>query len=241
MMNHEMHHTAKTQNELGSDDLAQTTFSGRGVSPFPRDIRAEEIRAGLLVDVSETARSRGFACSAALTKNLWNTIARVSETLQQDGVGAYLPAVLGAARQMLPQAQSGLEEIFFEMTFTSAEQESMPHLIRLHCEPGDSGEPVITLSDPDTDPHFALGLVLITPGAVDALLEEAASPAPLLARHKHGDWGELDEFDRGQNDYAVYSDAKILSAYTLPNTRKLIWIITEADRSATTVLLPSEY
>ena len=241
MTNHESHNTAKTQDGYTGDDLTQSTFWGHGVSPFSQNIRAEEIRTGLLVDVSDTARSRGFVCSAALTRNLWNDIARVSETLKQNGVETYLSALLGAARQMLPETRSGLEETFFEMTFTNAEQQSIPYLIRLVNETGDHGEPVITLSNPDIDPYFALGRVVITPGAVNALLEEAASPAPLLARHKHGDWGELDEFDRGQNDYAVYSDAKILSAYTLPNTKKPVWIITEADRSATTILLPSEY
>jgi hypothetical protein len=69
--------------------------------------------------------------------------------------------------------------------------------------------------------------------------------APLLARHAHGDWGDdLDNFDRRQNDTAVKEGYRILSAYNVPTgngetTR--IWIITEADRSVTTVLLPSEY
>jgi len=68
--------------------------------------------------------------------------------------------------------------------------------------------------------------------------------APFLARHEQGDWGEIDDFDRQQNETALKKNLRILSAYTAPlansETAK-IWIITEADRSTTTLLLPSEY
>ena len=65
-------------------------------------------------------------------------------------------------------------------------------------------------------------------------------PAELLARHVTGDWGELAEEDRAENDYSVKNGLRVLSAYTLENGEK-IWIISEADRSATTFLKPSEY
>jgi hypothetical protein len=67
---------------------------------------------------------------------------------------------------------------------------------------------------------------------------------PLLARHGSGDWGDLDDFDARQNNTAVKEGYRILSAYevtTVNGETERIWIITEADRSATTILLPSEY
>jgi len=81
--------------------------------------------------------------------------------------------------------------------------------------------------------------VVMTPGA--AALEVDFSP--YLARHTQGDWGELDHFDKQQNETAVKAGYRILSAYTVPigdDETERIWIITEIDRSATTVLLPSE-
>jgi hypothetical protein len=61
-----------------------------------------------------------------------------------------------------------------------------------------------------------------------------------LSRHISGDWGEVDEHDRRENELSVAQGFRLLSAYTLSTGTK-VWIITEADRSATTLLLPSEY
>jgi len=83
---------------------------------------------------------------------------------------------------------------------------------------------------------FDLGYVVMTPGA--AALE--VDFIPYLVRHAAGDWGNLDAFDRRQNDLAVQQGLRILSAYNIEKDTR-IWIITESDRSATTVLLPSEY
>jgi hypothetical protein len=72
-------------------------------------------------------------------------------------------------------------------------------------------------------------------------LEEAGeSPAALLKRHVIGGWGELDEYDRLENERALTDGCRLLSAYILSSGIKF-WIITEADRSVTTLLLPSEY
>ncbi len=107
-----------------------------------------------------------------------------------------------------------------------------------------SGAPYLTIRLADEgDPKalFELGHVVMTPGAA----ELGVDFAPYLARHAQGDWGDdLDSFDRRQNDTAVQEGYRILSAYTVPvgdDETERIWIITEADRSATSVLLPSEY
>jgi len=62
---------------------------------------------------------------------------------------------------------------------------------------------------------------------------------PYLFRHLTGDWGDVDEFDKQQNDLAVKGGSRILSAYQTPAGK--LWLITESDRSATTFLLPDEY
>ncbi|MGH2536278.1 MAG: type I restriction endonuclease subunit M [Candidatus Promineifilaceae bacterium] len=95
-------------------------------------------------------------------------------------------------------------------------------------------------SKPDRNPLFGLGLIVMTPG-VAAL---GVDFGPYLARHVAGDWGDLDAFDVRQNVQAVQDGLRILSAYSVPaayGRAARIWIITEADRSATTVLLPQEY
>jgi hypothetical protein len=84
-----------------------------------------------------------------------------------------------------------------------------------------------------------LGRVVATPGALKLLLEAGGHPFDYLARHATGDWGELCAFDRRQNKIALRDGYRVLSSYDVPQGR--IWIITEADRSITTILLPEEY
>jgi hypothetical protein len=71
------------------------------------------------------------------------------------------------------------------------------------------------------------------------LSEMGAHPFDYLVRHATGDWGELCAFDRRQNEIALRDGYRVLSSYDTPEGR--VWIITEADRSITTILLPEEY
>jgi hypothetical protein len=88
--------------------------------------------------------------------------------------------------------------------------------------------------------RFSLGNIYATPGAL-AALEEAEDTVPqLLQRHLTGDWGDLVEEDKQENEFSLQHGLRIFSAYKLSTDTKL-WIITEADRSVTTLLLPSEY
>ena len=84
-----------------------------------------------------------------------------------------------------------------------------------------------------------LGRVLATPGALKLLSEIGAHPFDYLARHATGDWGDLCAFDRRQNQIALRDGYRVFSSYEVPAGR--VWIITEADRSITTILLPEEY
>jgi hypothetical protein len=89
-------------------------------------------------------------------------------------------------------------------------------------------------------PLFPLGHLCATPGALEALNARALSPFLFLERHARGDWGQLDAEDGQANDAALRHGTRLLSAYDLGQSQTL-WIITEADRSVTTLLLPEEY
>jgi hypothetical protein len=89
-------------------------------------------------------------------------------------------------------------------------------------------------------PRFQLGRIFATPAALEALGTTGVSIINLLIRHMRGDWGDVPEVDRQQNELALSVDLRLLSSYPLPDGEK-VWVITEADRSATTVLLPGDY
>ena len=96
-----------------------------------------------------------------------------------------------------------------------------------------------------TNPKFALGQTVATPGAIAALGEANQTPHELLARHVRGDWGDLDAEDAALNDEALKDGSRLLSAYVLKSGTKL-WCITEAEsddgqRASTCLLLPDEY
>ena len=87
---------------------------------------------------------------------------------------------------------------------------------------------------------FPLGRVVATPGALQALEAAGQIPQEFLRRHVQADWGELSAEDKRANDAAVRLRTRILSAY-LTKRQERLWIITEADRSSTCLLLPEEY
>jgi hypothetical protein len=89
-------------------------------------------------------------------------------------------------------------------------------------------------------PLFKLGQVVATPSAIDLLRSLALNPLIFLGRHFMGDWGNIDEQDRQANREALKNGSRPLSSYQL-NRNERLWIITEADRSSTTLLLPQEY
>ena len=98
------------------------------------------------------------------------------------------------------------------------------------------------MSKPATSatPLFPLGLTCATPGALEALSEAEQEAAEFLHRHQSGDWSEMCEEDRRENEFSIDKRLRIFSAYRTSKGEK-IWVITEADRSVTTLLLPSEY
>ena len=89
-------------------------------------------------------------------------------------------------------------------------------------------------------PLFALGQVVATPAALSAIAELGLSPIELIHRHVTGDWSELAAEDQRTNALALHTGARLISSYRLSLAKK-VWIITEANRSSTTILLPEEY
>ena len=86
---------------------------------------------------------------------------------------------------------------------------------------------------------FPLGRLVVTSRALALLAGTSEEPAGLLARHVSGDWGEVPHEDARENELSVREGFRIVSSYTVGGER--VWIITEADRSSTCILLPEEY
>lgn len=97
-------------------------------------------------------------------------------------------------------------------------------------------------------PLFELGQLCYTPGAQDVMQRYQVNPFQLLTRHVTGDWGDLCKEDAEANNDAIHEGSRVLSSYVLPPLSEgdslepaKVWIITEADQSVTTILLPEEY
>lgn len=88
---------------------------------------------------------------------------------------------------------------------------------------------------------FKLGKVVATPGALRAIEENGVDMWSLLNRHVNGDWGCVPEEDARENQVAVENGYRVMSSYQLNSGGEKLWIITEADRSSTCLLLPEEY
>ncbi len=86
---------------------------------------------------------------------------------------------------------------------------------------------------------FELGMVVGTPGAAAVMRKHDLHPLVLIARHASGDWGTLDDSDLLANEQALREGGRLMSVYVFGPDR--LWVITEADRSATTILTPDEY
>ena len=101
-------------------------------------------------------------------------------------------------------------------------------------------KPEVNYELPTYDSAFSRSQIVATPGAL-ALLEQAnQSPLEFLSRHLRGDWGDLCQDDKTENELSLKCGFRLMSSYQVTDTERL-WIITGADRSVTTLLLPAEY
>ncbi len=98
------------------------------------------------------------------------------------------------------------------------------------------------MDNPSSPGHrFELGRIMATPGAIETLARKGIDPFALIQRHVTGDWGDIDEHDAAENAAAVEQGTRILSAYGGEHDPDRLWVITQADRSVTTILRPDEY
>lgn len=88
-------------------------------------------------------------------------------------------------------------------------------------------------------PLFSLGQIVATPAVLTHLEKYGVNAAEYLERHVRGDWGEIPSEDAVENKVAVLHGFRVISSYTIANEK--VWVVTEADRSVTTLLFPSEY
>jgi hypothetical protein len=88
---------------------------------------------------------------------------------------------------------------------------------------------------------FKLGEVVATPGALRAIEKNNIDTWSLLQRHANGDWGCVPEEDKLENKLGIENGFRVMSSYPLNDRGDKLWIITEADRSSTCLLLPDEY
>lgn len=88
-------------------------------------------------------------------------------------------------------------------------------------------------------PLFHPGVVVVTTGAAEVIRKHGLHPVVLIARHVSGDWGQIDPADLATNEAALIDDARLMSVYKFEGDT--LWVITEADRSSTTILTPDEY
>ena len=89
-------------------------------------------------------------------------------------------------------------------------------------------------------PAFELGQIVATPGALAALKKAGQQPGEFVTRHVNREWGDIPDEDRRENEYSLEQGFRLLSAYKT-NAGDRLWLITEADRSVTTLLIPEEY
>jgi hypothetical protein len=88
---------------------------------------------------------------------------------------------------------------------------------------------------------FRLGRVVATPGAIQAMQENGIDAWSLLSRHANGDWGCIPDADRQENERSIEFGYRVMSSYEMNDRGDKVWVITEADRSSTCLLLPEEY
>jgi hypothetical protein len=98
----------------------------------------------------------------------------------------------------------------------------------------------LAIGVPRKNRKLELGSVIVTPRASRALDKAGQSPDEFLARHESGDWGDVGSAESRENEVSLCKGFRVFSIYPL-SSGAMIWIITQPDRSATTVLLPEEY
>ncbi len=176
--------------------------------------------------------------SASLKVDGLDLTAALEAAGASDATSDALASVMGMG-QAIYQRLLGGEETPATKDSEDEEPKPAPLAFRQPTKTESSAKPPSRTREPGSGrPRFPLGQVVATPGALRELTRADIDLA--LYRHQRADWGDVDPSDAKANDQAVKAGNRILSAYQAGNGTRF-WIITEADRSATTVLLPDEY
>ena len=171
-----------------------------------------------------TGGERGIACQMWIDEHSLSYLRKLPMT-KADALHEALMPLLDA----LPNAQ-------LEMHWDKQHRLWQSTFLRVT----EKGRQAMTNARPSKEPLFPLGQVVATPGALEALEESGQEPIEFLRRHMRGDWGQLDKEDIQENEYSLKHGLRLLSSYRTNNGTK-IWVITEWDRSVTTLLKPEEY
>src|ERR1700728_276426 len=105
------------------------------------------------------------------------------------------------------------------------------HCSALHRKQKSTPSKGVLMQQNTQQPLFSLGQIVATPGALAALGKAGQTPLDFLSRHVRGDWGELDEHDRKENELSLRRGFRLLSSYRTGAGDTKVWVITEADRS----------
>ena len=136
----------ESQDETSQADDPMNELYGNVIYSYSRKQAVED---GVLVDVSETAKEAGFKWPFAMTAEVWSLIENIPKKFAHEDVQGRLWDVLMMARHAIRKAKPGEDEIFYDLIL---HQEGSNRLrLKIHCGPGDSAEPVLTLMLPDQD------------------------------------------------------------------------------------------
>ncbi len=210
----------------------ENVFSGYGLAVAPN--RPDHLVGLLMVDRPHPVPAE------------W--LAQVEETF--GGYQLYQMTV-GGERAIACQMHIELESLFYLRKFEDPLVHELRIVLQLQSLVENPPQPAFRLQwEPETEMWrssfyrfqalFPPGDIVATPGALEALEEAGQDPWEFLSRHLVGDWGELDPHDVRENELSLQEGFRLLSSYQTSKGKKL-WIITESDRSVTTILLPSEY
>jgi hypothetical protein len=157
----------------------------------------------------------------------WTWYVIEMQSLQQDAI--FYGYRVGWDEELTHFNQSDLELLSAQWGFPIVQDEAFTPCRLSEVQTAERGER-----------KFPLGQLVATPGAVEAFTRNSQEPTEFVRRHWRGDWGELDVEDIAENEFSLARGFRLLSRYSLVDGTA-IYIITEADRSATTILLPEEY
>jgi len=197
--------------------------------------RVKQCFGGYELHPMTASQERGMLCHIRIAPESLALVTTLDDPLSERLRIALTPLLTRSPQPRLQLHWNGAERVWLSQLDGERPALRNGHL-RAHAHAHSNG---LTPS-PAGQPIFSLGQVVATPGAIDALVEANCGAMEFLSRHIRGDWGDLCEEDRQANQYAVGHGLRILSAYHLPTGTKF-WVITEHDRSVTTLLLPFEY